>query len=296
MQALRKAEDANVELSGAKRQARAAFGSSRALESTGTGTMLSARKSRFFASGSRRARPLLRPQERRSTTVAFSAQPSNSSRTQKRFGEQRHRHNAQCAKKPLLRLRQPESTAAAETSRTKKHNSGILCAALKLIKDVPGAGGFRQQPRFGEQRHRHNAQCAKKPLLRLRQPESTAAAETSRTKKHNSGILCAALKLIKDERVEKLSAKMQALRKAEDANVELSGAKRRARAAFGSSRALENSGTGTMLSARKSRFFASGSRRARPLLRPEERSSITVAFSAQPSNSSRTVPFLSTTF
>ncbi|CAN8174982.1 unnamed protein product [Coccothraustes coccothraustes] len=135
MQALRKAEDANVELSGAKRRARAAFGSSRALESTGTGTMLSARKSRFFASGSRRARPLLRPEERSSTTVAFSAQPSNSSRTQKRFGEQRHRHNAQCAKKPLLRLRHPESTAAAETSRTKKHNSGILCAALKLIKD-----------------------------------------------------------------------------------------------------------------------------------------------------------------
>ncbi|CAN8174950.1 unnamed protein product [Coccothraustes coccothraustes] len=211
MQALRKAEDANVELSGAKRRARAAFGSSRALESSGTATMLSARKSRFFASGSRRARPLLRPEERSSTTVAFSAQPSNSSRTQKRFGEQRHRHNAQCAKKPLLRLRHPESTAAAETSRTKKHNSGILCAALKLIKDaqillvrksgkafgedagtqksrsrqcgalrsqVPGAGGFRQQPRFGEQRHRHNAQCAKKPLLRLREPESAAAAET----------------------------------------------------------------------------------------------------------------------
>ncbi|CAN8175039.1 unnamed protein product [Coccothraustes coccothraustes] len=232
MQALRKAEDANVELSGAKCRARAAFGSSRALASSGTATMLSARRSRFFASGSRRARPLLRPEERSSTTVAFSAQPSNSSRTQKRFGEQRHRHNAQCAKKPLLRLRHPESTAAAETSRTKKHNSGILCAALKLIKDaprciklderqgncwvkfsvpaqfllvrksgkafgedsgaqksrrrqcgalrsqVPGAGGFRQQPRFGEQRHRHNAQCAKKPLLRLRQPESAAAAET----------------------------------------------------------------------------------------------------------------------
>ncbi|CAN8174895.1 unnamed protein product [Coccothraustes coccothraustes] len=169
MQALRKAEDANVELSGAKRRARAAFGSSRALENSGTGTMLSAR-SRSFASGSRRARPLLRPEERSSTTVAFSAQPSNSSRT------------------------------------------------------------------------------------------------------------------------------MQALRKAEDANVELSGAKRRARAAFGSSPALESTGTGTMLSARKSRFFASGSRRARPLLRPQERRSTTVAFSAQPSNSSRTVPFLSTTF
>ncbi|CAN8174753.1 unnamed protein product [Coccothraustes coccothraustes] len=169
MQALRKAEDANVELSRAKRPARAAFGSRSALENSGTGTMLSAR-SRFFASGSRRARPLLRPEERSSTTVAFSAQPSNSSRT------------------------------------------------------------------------------------------------------------------------------MQALRKAEDANVELSGAKRRARAAFGSSRALESTGTGTMLSARKSRFFASGSRRARPLLRPQERRSTTVAFSAQPSNSSRTVPFLSTTF
>ncbi|CAN8174375.1 unnamed protein product [Coccothraustes coccothraustes] len=170
MQALRKAEDANVELSGAKRRARAAFGSSRALENSGTGTMLSARKSFFFASGSRRARPLLRPEERSSITVAFSAQPSNSSRT------------------------------------------------------------------------------------------------------------------------------MQALRKAEDANVELSGAKCRARAAFGSSRALESTGTATMLSARRSRFFASGSRRARPLLRPEERSSTTMAFSAQPSNSSRTVPFLSTTF
>ncbi|CAN8175004.1 unnamed protein product [Coccothraustes coccothraustes] len=89
---------------------------------------------------------------------------------------------------------------------------------------------------------------------------------------------------------------MQALRKAEDANVELSRAKRRARAAFGSRSALESSGTATMLSARRSRFFASGTQRARPLLRPQERRSTTVAFSAQPSNSSRTVPFLSTTF
>ncbi|CAN8184720.1 unnamed protein product [Coccothraustes coccothraustes] len=72
------AEDANVELSGAKRLSRAAFGSSRALESTATGTMLSARRSRFFASGSRTARPLLRPEERSRTTVACSAQPSNS--------------------------------------------------------------------------------------------------------------------------------------------------------------------------------------------------------------------------
>ncbi|CAN8174739.1 unnamed protein product [Coccothraustes coccothraustes] len=155
MQALRKAEDANVELSGAKRRARAAVGSSRALENSGTGTMLSARRSRFFASGSRRARPLLRPEERSSTTVAFSAQPSNSSRTivlvrksGKAFGED----------------------AGAQKSRSRQ------CGALR--SQVPGAGVFRQQPRFGEQRHRHNAQCAKKPLLRLREPESAAAAET----------------------------------------------------------------------------------------------------------------------
>ncbi|CAN8174395.1 unnamed protein product [Coccothraustes coccothraustes] len=149
MQALRKAEDANVELSGAKRRARAAFGSSRALENSGTGTMLSARKSRFFASGSRRARPLLRPEERSSTTMAFSAQPSNSSRTSgKAFGED----------------------SGAQKSRRRQ------CGALR--SQVPGAGGCRQQKRFGEHRHRHNAQCAKKPLLRLRQPESAAAAET----------------------------------------------------------------------------------------------------------------------
>ncbi|CAN8212380.1 unnamed protein product [Coccothraustes coccothraustes] len=115
MQALREAEDSNLELSGDKRPSRAAFGRSRALESTGTGTILSARRSRFFASGSRRARPLLRREERRRTTVAFSAQPSNPARTEPRFGEHCYRHNAQCAKKPLLRLREPESAAAAET-------------------------------------------------------------------------------------------------------------------------------------------------------------------------------------
>ncbi|CAN8212444.1 unnamed protein product [Coccothraustes coccothraustes] len=111
MQALREAEDANLELSGDKRLSWAAFRRSRPLESTGT--MFSARRSRFFASGSRRARPLLRREERRRTTVAFSAQPSNPARTGPPFGE--HRHNVQCAKKPLLRLREPESAAAAET-------------------------------------------------------------------------------------------------------------------------------------------------------------------------------------
>ncbi|CAN8219541.1 unnamed protein product [Coccothraustes coccothraustes] len=51
MLALREAEHANLELPAAKRQSWAAFGRSRALESTATGTMLSARRSRFFASG-----------------------------------------------------------------------------------------------------------------------------------------------------------------------------------------------------------------------------------------------------
>ncbi|CAN8185699.1 unnamed protein product [Coccothraustes coccothraustes] len=88
------------------------------------------------------------------------------------------------------------------------------------------AGGFWQEPRFGEHSYRHNAQCAKKPLLCLREPQSAAAAETRRTKAHNTGILCAALKLIRDERVEKLSAKMQALPHAEDANLGLFRAKR----------------------------------------------------------------------
>ncbi|CAN8211812.1 unnamed protein product [Coccothraustes coccothraustes] len=115
MQALREAEEANLELSGAQRLPWAAFGRSRALESTATGTMLSARISRFFASASRRARPLLRSEERRRTTVAFSAQPSNPTRTEPRLGEHCYGHNAHCAKKPLLRLRQPERAAAAET-------------------------------------------------------------------------------------------------------------------------------------------------------------------------------------
>ncbi|CAN8212071.1 unnamed protein product [Coccothraustes coccothraustes] len=131
MQSFTEAEEANLELSGAQRLSWAAFGRSRALESTATGTMLSARRSRFFASASRRERPLLRREERRRTTVAFSAQPSNPART------------------------------------------------------------------------------------------------------------------------------MQALREAEEANLELSGAQRLSWAAFGRSRALESTATGTMLSARRSRFFAS---------------------------------------
>ncbi|CAN8184633.1 unnamed protein product [Coccothraustes coccothraustes] len=147
-------------------------------------------------------------------------------------------------------------------------------------------GSCRQKPRFGEHHHQHNAQCAKKPLLRLREPDSAAAAETRRTKPHNSGMLCADLKLVKDGTQTYV----------EDANLELSGAKSRSWAAVGRSRALENTATGTMLRVRRSRFFTSGSRTGRPLLRPEERSRTTVASSAQPSNSSRTVPFQSPTF
>ncbi|CAN8185385.1 unnamed protein product [Coccothraustes coccothraustes] len=115
MQALRHTEDPNLELSEAKRLSRAAYSRSCALESTASGTMLSARRSRFLASGSRRTRPLLRREERKRTTLAFSAQPSNSSGKEPRFGDLCYRHNAQCAKKPLPRLREPQIAAAAET-------------------------------------------------------------------------------------------------------------------------------------------------------------------------------------
>ncbi|CAN8176646.1 unnamed protein product [Coccothraustes coccothraustes] len=154
MQVLRNAEDNNQELSGSTHLSRAAFCRSRALESTATGTMLSARGSRFFASGSRTTRPLLRREKRRSTTLAFPAQPSNPSRT-------------------FFRVRKSgkafDEDAGAQTRRRKQSGS--------LQSKAPVAGGFRQEPRFGEHSYRHNAQCARKPLLRLREPESTAAAE-----------------------------------------------------------------------------------------------------------------------
>ncbi|CAN8212323.1 unnamed protein product [Coccothraustes coccothraustes] len=69
--------------------------------------MFSARRSRFFASASRRERPLLRREDEGAQQWHFS-QPSNPARTEPRFGEHCYRHNAQCAKKPLLRLREPE--------------------------------------------------------------------------------------------------------------------------------------------------------------------------------------------
>ncbi|CAN8206193.1 unnamed protein product [Coccothraustes coccothraustes] len=132
MQALRKGEDAYLELSGAKGRSRTVFSRSRALESTGTGTMLSVRRSRVFASASRRARPLLRREERSRRTLAFSSRTHHGQylssrlpfdRTERflwrenepRSGEHCYRHNAQCVKKPRLRFHQPESAAADET-------------------------------------------------------------------------------------------------------------------------------------------------------------------------------------
>ncbi|CAN8219446.1 unnamed protein product [Coccothraustes coccothraustes] len=75
MLALREAEHTNLKLPEAKRPSRAAFGRSRALESTATGTMLSARRSRFFASGSRTAWPLLRREERSAHNWHSSCSP-----------------------------------------------------------------------------------------------------------------------------------------------------------------------------------------------------------------------------
>ncbi|CAN8206523.1 unnamed protein product [Coccothraustes coccothraustes] len=89
--------------------------------------------------------------------------------------------------------------------------------------------------------------------------------------------------------MEKLSAKTQVLRQAEDAYLELSEAKGQWRSVFSRSRALESTGTGTMLSGRRNRFFAFGGRRVRPMLRCEERSRTILAFYAHHSNSSRTV-------
>ncbi|CAN8193606.1 unnamed protein product [Coccothraustes coccothraustes] len=139
MQALTHAKDANVELSGAKRLSRAAFGRSRALESTATGTMLLARRSRLFASGSRRARPLLRREERSRTTVAFSAQPSNSSRTFQSYAEN----------SSVVRLRSSSlcSCRAHRLSEEKKRLRGALSAVtvavLSLAQLLPNGGWER---------------------------------------------------------------------------------------------------------------------------------------------------------
>ncbi|CAN8219391.1 unnamed protein product [Coccothraustes coccothraustes] len=111
MLALREAEHTNLKVPEAKRLSRATFGRSRCLDSTATGTMLSARRSRFFASGSRRAWPQLRREERSAHNWHSSCSPQT--HQEPRFGEHGHRHNAQCAKKPPLRLREPAIATAA---------------------------------------------------------------------------------------------------------------------------------------------------------------------------------------
>ncbi|CAN8209669.1 unnamed protein product [Coccothraustes coccothraustes] len=116
MQALRHAEDNNREFSGAKRRSRAAFGRSRALESTATGTMLTqfllVRKSGKAFDEDAGAQTRRRKQ---SGVLRSNAHVAGDFRQEPRLGEHSYRHNAQCARKPLLRLREPESTAAAET-------------------------------------------------------------------------------------------------------------------------------------------------------------------------------------
>ncbi|CAN8212239.1 unnamed protein product [Coccothraustes coccothraustes] len=99
--------------------------------------MLSARRSRFFASASRRERPLLRREERRRTTVAFSAQPSNPARTEPRFGEHCYRHNAQCAKKPLLRLREPEARPLLRREERRRTTVAFSAQPSNSSRTVP---------------------------------------------------------------------------------------------------------------------------------------------------------------
>ncbi|CAN8219543.1 unnamed protein product [Coccothraustes coccothraustes] len=175
MLALREAEHTNLKLPEAKRPSQAAFGRSRALESTATGTMLSARRSRFFASGSRPSRPLLRREERSA-------------------------HNWHSPPRP--QTHQGWYRSCRQTFKPKKTSlwKEILHDFAVHFASSPPTFKccFQQEPRFGEHRNRHNAQCAKKPLLRLREPDSVAAAETRRAKPHITGILCAALKHIKD--------------------------------------------------------------------------------------------------
>ncbi|CAN8177474.1 unnamed protein product [Coccothraustes coccothraustes] len=130
MQAHSHAEDANLGLSGPKRRSRVAFGRSRALECTASGTMLSARRSRSFASGSRGARLLLKQRVEKLSAKMQALRHtedanlklcgarrlvSGSLGQEQLFGEHCYRHNAQCAKKQLLPLLDPQSAAVAET-------------------------------------------------------------------------------------------------------------------------------------------------------------------------------------
>ncbi|CAN8219239.1 unnamed protein product [Coccothraustes coccothraustes] len=97
-----------------------------------------------------------------------------------------------------LKLPEGKFPSRAAFSRSRTLESTATGTLLASRSKAPVAGCFRQEPRFGEHRHWHNAQCAKKPLLRLREPDSVAAAETRTAKPHITGILRAALKHIKD--------------------------------------------------------------------------------------------------
>ncbi|CAN8212474.1 unnamed protein product [Coccothraustes coccothraustes] len=192
MQALREAEDANLELSGDKRLSWAAFRRSRALESTGTGTILSARRSRFFASASRRAGLMLRREERRRTTVAFLRSPQTqqgrylSSRLPfkltKTFLWKEFLHNLAVHFASISETLKSQFLLVGKSGKAFVEDAGAQRSRRRpsgaVRNSAPVVGGFRQEPRFGEHCYRHNAQCAKKPLLRLREPESAAAAET----------------------------------------------------------------------------------------------------------------------
>ncbi|CAN8217939.1 unnamed protein product [Coccothraustes coccothraustes] len=114
MQAPTHAEDGILELPRAKRLLRAAFGRSRASESTATGTMLSARRSRFFASASRRALPLLRPFGR--------SRASESTATGTMLSAQRSRFFASGSRRalPLLRREERSRTTLALSAQPSK--------------------------------------------------------------------------------------------------------------------------------------------------------------------------------
>ncbi|CAN8219245.1 unnamed protein product [Coccothraustes coccothraustes] len=136
MLALREAEHTNLKLPEGKFPSRAAFSRSRTLESTATGTLLAqfllVRKSGKTFGEDASAQ---RNRTHQSEASRSKAPVAGCFRQEPRFGEHRHWHNAQCAKKPLLRLREPDSVAAAETRTAKPHITGILRAALKHIKD-----------------------------------------------------------------------------------------------------------------------------------------------------------------
>ncbi|CAN8206329.1 unnamed protein product [Coccothraustes coccothraustes] len=205
MQALRKAEDAYLEVSGAKGRCRTVFSRRRALESTGTCTMLSRRRSHFIASANRRARPLLRREERSRTTLAFSARTHQGQYLSSRLPFDRterflwrevlHNVAAHFARPPatldckLSRALESTGTGTMLSGRRNRFFAFGGRRAWPMLRCeersrtilafyAHHSNSSRTEPRFGKHRHRHNAQCVKKPRLRFHQPESAAAVET----------------------------------------------------------------------------------------------------------------------